>query len=164
MPYCPSCRSEYRQGFEECATCGVPLVAEIPQGPVETTPEGARLYIEARKQVLVTQSTLDPCREVRDYLLEAGVPALVVAADEDDAMDQAAVHTRYNVVIAEDDVERAREALAGRQQDLMENEGLSGGDAAVQLEAGAQVTCPACGAVFVVNGEECPECGLFLGV
>jgi len=29
--YCPNCKAEYRQGFTECADCGVPLVYELPR-------------------------------------------------------------------------------------------------------------------------------------
>jgi hypothetical protein len=28
--FCPTCREEYRTGFDVCADCGVPLVAEPP--------------------------------------------------------------------------------------------------------------------------------------
>jgi hypothetical protein len=28
--YCPECRSEYREGIEQCAECEVALVAELP--------------------------------------------------------------------------------------------------------------------------------------
>lgn len=28
--YCPQCRSEYREGFTACESCGVPLVATLP--------------------------------------------------------------------------------------------------------------------------------------
>jgi len=31
--FCPQCRAEYRQGFEECADCQVPLVASLPDAP-----------------------------------------------------------------------------------------------------------------------------------
>ncbi len=34
--YCPQCRAEYREGFTECAYCGVALVEELPPEP---TPE-----------------------------------------------------------------------------------------------------------------------------
>jgi hypothetical protein len=30
MPFCPSCRVEYRPGFAECADCGAPLVENLP--------------------------------------------------------------------------------------------------------------------------------------
>src|SRR3981081_377483 len=31
MPFCPTCRSEYRPGIETCADCGTPLVDELPE-------------------------------------------------------------------------------------------------------------------------------------
>ena len=30
MPFCPACRSEYREGFTRCSECDVELVAERP--------------------------------------------------------------------------------------------------------------------------------------
>jgi hypothetical protein len=28
--FCPNCKSEYREGFSECADCGTALVSELP--------------------------------------------------------------------------------------------------------------------------------------
>ena len=28
--FCPKCRAEYREGFDVCSDCDVPLVAELP--------------------------------------------------------------------------------------------------------------------------------------
>jgi len=28
--FCPECRAEYREGFEACADCGIPLVDSLP--------------------------------------------------------------------------------------------------------------------------------------
>ena len=28
--FCPECSAEYREGFKECADCGVPLVEQLP--------------------------------------------------------------------------------------------------------------------------------------
>lgn len=33
MPYCPRCRSEYREGFARCADCDVDLVPALPALP-----------------------------------------------------------------------------------------------------------------------------------
>lgn len=33
MPFCPRCRSEYREGFSRCADCDLDLVAERPPAP-----------------------------------------------------------------------------------------------------------------------------------
>ena len=38
--YCPVCRAEYREGFSECADCGVALVEQLPpdRGPEPSEP------------------------------------------------------------------------------------------------------------------------------
>ena len=33
MPWCPNCRTEYREGFDTCADCQVALVDEPPDQP-----------------------------------------------------------------------------------------------------------------------------------
>ena len=30
MPWCPKCKSEYREGIKECADCKIPLMDELP--------------------------------------------------------------------------------------------------------------------------------------
>jgi len=37
--FCPTCKSEYLEGFTKCADCGVPLVAQLPPEPAEEEPE-----------------------------------------------------------------------------------------------------------------------------
>ena len=32
MPWCPKCKTEYREGFDICADCGCALVKECPAG------------------------------------------------------------------------------------------------------------------------------------
>jgi hypothetical protein len=44
MPFCPSCRAEYRDGFTRCAECDVELVAELPaQNLNERDPDKVKL-------------------------------------------------------------------------------------------------------------------------
>lgn len=38
--FCPQCRGEYREGFVECADCGVPLVEEPPKPEPEVADAG----------------------------------------------------------------------------------------------------------------------------
>ncbi len=33
MPWCPNCKTEYRDGFFKCSDCGAELVDELPQEP-----------------------------------------------------------------------------------------------------------------------------------
>ena len=39
MPICPKCRVEYREGFAECADCGVELVESLPKEDTEIEKE-----------------------------------------------------------------------------------------------------------------------------
>ena len=75
--YCPQCRTEYRDGFYECADCRVPLVAELPPKPVEE--HDLRVVT-----VLETGDTL-ALRLAEAALEEAGIEYLVVS---DDALRQ----------------------------------------------------------------------------
>ena len=38
MPWCPTCRSEYREGFTQCADCGADLVDELPPEAEKAVP------------------------------------------------------------------------------------------------------------------------------
>lgn len=163
MPFCPECRSEYRLGILKCAHCDVFLVAELPEAPPETTLEGARQYIESHTPLTIMVAALEPCREVRDQLLADGVPCLIAETAEGEATDVPAIFQRFNVVVAEEDLGRVKELLSGRFDEMVQAEGGSVGSIEVSLEQGAEVTCPACGATFTLEGEECPDCGLFIG-
>lgn len=37
--FCPQCRAEYREGFDRCVDCRVPLVNELPPEPVSDVPD-----------------------------------------------------------------------------------------------------------------------------
>lgn len=40
MPWCPDCRTEYREGFENCSDCGARLVGQLPvESPAEVESE-----------------------------------------------------------------------------------------------------------------------------
>lgn len=55
MPFCPKCKAEYRDGFTECADCGVKLVEEIKQ-PQKKAGFIDRLLMESDdKDFLVTE-------------------------------------------------------------------------------------------------------------
>ena len=49
--FCPKCKAEYREGFTECADCGVVLVKELP-------PEDELEYLEY-EEVLATYNAVD---------------------------------------------------------------------------------------------------------
>jgi hypothetical protein len=70
--WCPSCRSEYREGFTECADCGTPLVDEEPPEP-------------APPPRTESQPSLDPADDPVELTRLGAVEAELLAAQLRDA-------------------------------------------------------------------------------
>jgi hypothetical protein len=70
--YCPQCRTEYREGFTECADCHVPLLAGAP--PPEPDPFDPSLELVV---VLESNSGVQFAM-ARGLLEEAGIPFFVL--------------------------------------------------------------------------------------
>src|ERR1700722_10725461 len=70
---CPSCHSQYRQGFTVCSDCQVPLVAEPPQ---RATPE---VSLDDTNLVQIWSGS-DPSRhsDVLEILAGENIPARTV--------------------------------------------------------------------------------------
>jgi len=56
MKYCPQCRSEYREGFQTCSDCGIPLTDRLSDVPVELPPEGELVSVFDPPDPLIGQS------------------------------------------------------------------------------------------------------------
>jgi rubrerythrin len=79
-------------------------------------------------------------------------------------------HPLWNLYVPEDEVPRAVEFLKKDWSELLGDpaaaEAAARGQEGIDVDAGGQVTCPACGHVFALPAgaeAECPECGLGLG-
>lgn len=66
MPWCPKCKSEYREGFTVCADCGSKLVDEDPSNELVPLTFGEREQMEA----------------LEDFLSYSGIPDVELAEDE----------------------------------------------------------------------------------
>jgi len=69
MPFCPSCRFEYREGITRCRDCGVELVAELP-------PEDAQPPLPTPETELVELCRVRDTNEgdlIQAALREAGI-------------------------------------------------------------------------------------------
>ena len=68
MPFCPSCRAEYRSGFTVCSDCNVELVNKLQENAVGTAP-GHGLGLSATP-VFTTQQMMEA--DIIRGMLEAG--------------------------------------------------------------------------------------------
>jgi hypothetical protein len=72
MPFCPSCRSEYRDGFARCSDCGTELVAALAPPANPAAPEYA---------LLLTSADPDLVPVVVSALEAAAIPYLAEGAE-----------------------------------------------------------------------------------
>lgn len=167
--FCPSCHSEYREGFTKCANCDVELVATLeveaitPDRLEETVQVGLIPEGEEGQPVEIAGVTYDLLRvfpleiatSLRDLLTNDGWGVLLVPIDAD-FPDQ---RPHFEVRVLESHGEAAQKHLESwwKEQQAKQSEAARGQAASVEQ-------CPACGADVPLDAAECPECGLFVGV
>jgi hypothetical protein len=100
--FCPKCGAEYREGFAECADCGVALVWEKP-AIAEDENAGYVRYTE-----IVRTFGLADVAIIRSLLEEAGIDYFI--KDEHYALVRPLVEPP-KVMVNRDQVEEAREIL-----------------------------------------------------
>ena len=69
----------------------------------------------------------------------------------------------FGLAVAGQDVESALVIIESRWRSLLEGEQAASADIVLDFSA-EQMTCPACLESFSTGPEECPSCGLYLGV
>jgi hypothetical protein len=168
MPFCPECRAEYRQGFDTCANCHVELVEEVDLPAVMSDDE---IIASMKEEDLtsVARGTLEWCREVQQKLLEQRIPAVIREAE--DVVAAAGHMLILQVIIRQQDLERAAAAFDEELVDALERDGLAGdaltlGEQPEDEEAEDEdgpLACPACGSTKPLKKGECRDCGLYLG-
>ena len=164
MLVCPSCRSEFRTGFDHCKACDVALVPPDQLAEEAAAHGTPKERLEGVQKVRITQPSLTACRELEAALLDAGIDCYthVEEADTDVALGSAAA-LHYAVLFSQDALEAAKAAMKERFQEMVESEGFGQLQTdPIDLEAD-EVTCPACGTTGALQDGECGECGLFLG-
>ena len=141
-----------------CTVCGTPL----GDGSACVT-----CAAKAEGLALVFRSEYAQVRELQALLEEQGLAAEMEKVPG--STPQELHHPRWNLYVPEAEVEAAR-AFLGRDWaallvDAGAREAAARGAAAVDLDQGGEIACPACGQRFAASATqaECPECGLALG-
>ena len=166
MAYCPSCRSEFREGFSRCQACDEALVDHLPGLDLEGV-EAVEQAVARGEAIVVARGSLQDVRRMQAELAEFRVPAVVFGDEKNCATGSC--QQVYDVMVHPTGIEAAQNALAANYMAMLVNEGVdpAAADATVELAEGQAIVCPACETSFVAGGAadtECPECGLFLGV
>lgn len=99
MPWCPKCKSEYREGFTVCADCGCSLVEEDP----------------GKELVSLTFGEADQMEALADFLRYSDIKDVECRKDEQDG--------QIELIVKKADLERA--AAAVRIFLIQENQRLS---------------------------------------
>lgn len=126
--WCPSCRSEFREGFTTCNTCGAALVAEEPSepeyephgpnhdygtGPLTGRPIDDELAVTG--PVLAgTFVTMEEAQVAASALGDEGIVAEMVNRDEQLVMTIQKSEPAFGVTVAPQDAPQARKVLRSR--------------------------------------------------
>jgi hypothetical protein len=144
---------------ELCEKCATPL--DDADRCVTCDAEGEGLS-------LVTRSGYASVREMMALLEVEGLGPEMEKVPP--ARPEERAHPLWNLYVPGEAAPRALEFLRNDWAELLEDPEAAAaaarGQAGVDLDAGGDLTCPACGNLFPVRAgaaAECPECGLVLG-
>ncbi len=141
-----------------CDKCNTPLDAS---GGCVTCRAGAQGL------TLLSRSGYASVREMMEMLEQRGLAPEIEQVPP--RRPEERLHPLWNLYVPEAQVQRAAEFLRRDWAELLGNaaaaEAAERGMRGVDLDAGGEVECPACGHRFVITAAaaDCPDCGLSLG-
>ena len=144
MPWCPKCGSEYRDGFTECASCGVKLVDKL------TDEQKKQAEMEERRDMVLPEGMSRPvavftaknrleAESIEDMLRDNDIPVFDRPAAFRQIQSYSGADARFGVELVVDasQTARARQLIDEMQTELSENE-LSEDDRARLAEEQAE--------------------------
>lgn len=144
MAWCPKCGSEYRDGFTECASCGVKLVDKL------TDEQKKQAEMEERRDMVLPEGMSRPvavftaknrleAESIEDMLRDNDIPVFDRPAAFRQIQSYSGADARFGVELVVDasQTARARQLIDEMQTELSENE-LSEDDLARLAEEQAE--------------------------
>ena len=129
MPWCPKCGSEYRDGFTECASCGVKLVDKL------TDEQKKQAEMEERRDMVLPEGMSRPvavftaknrleAESIEDMLRDNDIPVFDHPAAFRQIQSYSGADARFGVELVVDasQTARARQLIDEMQIELSENE------------------------------------------
>lgn len=144
MPWCPKCGSEYRDGFTECASCGVKLVDKLTDEQKKQAEMGERRDMVlpegmSRPVAVFTAKNRLEAESIEDMLRDNDIPVFDRPAAFRQIQSYSGADARFGVELVVDasQTARARQLIDEMQTELSENE-LSEDDLARLAEEQAE--------------------------
>lgn len=129
MAWCPKCGSEYRDGFTECASCGVKLVDKL------TDEQKKQAEMEERRDMVLPEGMSRPvavftaknrleAEAIEDMLRDNDIPVFDRPAAFRQIQSYSGADARFGVELVVDasQTARARQLIDEMQTELSENE------------------------------------------
>ena len=129
MPWCPKCGAEYRDGFTECASCGVKLVDKL------TDEQKKQAEMEERRDMVLPEGMSRPvavftaknrleAESIEDMLRDNDIPVFDRPAAFRQIQSYSGADARFGVELVVDasQTARARQLIDEMQTELSENE------------------------------------------
>lgn len=144
--------------MDRCDTCSTPRLEDGRCVTCDAAADGL---------ALLTRSGYASVREVMELLEREGLAPEIEKVPP--GRPEEAHHPLWNLYVPREQIEPAQAFLRRDWADLLDDPeaatAAERGLAGLDLDAGGEVVCPACGHAFTVQGSavECPECGLALG-
>jgi hypothetical protein len=135
--------------------------------PLDDSGECVTCAAEAEGLKLLLRSGFAPVREMQTLLEEKGLAAEMERVPA--VRPEEKVQPLWNLYVPEAEVPQAVELLRHDWADLLDAPdaatAAARGQQGIDLDAGGEVTCPACGHTFhaAPGVADCPDCGLSLG-
>lgn len=121
--FCPECEGEYREGFVECADCGVPLVEKLPEPEPREIPDTGLV-------TLLRTGDLNELAFAEAVLTDADIPFVKKGEGVQDLFALGRVGLGFNpitgpilLLVPEEHAEEAARLLAESEQAELEGMG-----------------------------------------
>jgi len=153
--FCPVCRAEFQGGVDFCQNCEVNLITDLPDISMFGSPESMADALGDKELTPVIAASQDELQRMQRRLADQQILSVLAFGQN----PSPGVAPRLYLMVATEDIPRMGELLNEMQDEQVVKEGV-----VKEVALGEVTLCPACEAEAPMSAEECPDCGLMLGL